>query len=157
MISIVCTSSCNLFIPSVNCCFDRMTKSRLFMSCHPFVGHCGKCRRVRGKGERQRQYCQKDFGEFNQYVSSMPKLYKWCTINSVLDDDNACVCYHSISSKSAGKSLSWWGDPLWCPNHPHIPKPLSSGAPGVPVGAQQMWLSLSGGGASVCVDAATAC
>ncbi|XP_067258080.1 ADAMTS-like protein 5 [Chanodichthys erythropterus] len=23
--------------------------------------HCGKCRRVRGKGERQRQYCQKDF------------------------------------------------------------------------------------------------
>ncbi|XP_026070804.1 ADAMTS-like protein 5 [Carassius auratus] len=24
-------------------------------------GPCGKCRRVRGKGERQRQYCQKDF------------------------------------------------------------------------------------------------
>lgn len=23
--------------------------------------HCGKCRQVRGKGERQRQYCQKDF------------------------------------------------------------------------------------------------
>ncbi|KAM4631380.1 ADAMTS-like protein 5 [Polymixia lowei] len=23
--------------------------------------HCGKCRRVRGRGERQRQYCQKDF------------------------------------------------------------------------------------------------
>ncbi|KAA0723624.1 Papilin Precursor [Triplophysa tibetana] len=27
----------------------------------PFWGHCGKCRRVRGKGERHRQYCQKDF------------------------------------------------------------------------------------------------
>ncbi|XP_067105270.1 ADAMTS-like protein 5 isoform X2 [Osmerus mordax] len=24
-------------------------------------GHCGKCRQVRGRGERQRQYCQKDF------------------------------------------------------------------------------------------------
>ncbi|XP_071370038.1 ADAMTS-like protein 5, partial [Centroberyx affinis] len=24
-------------------------------------GHCGKCRRARGRGERQRQYCQKDF------------------------------------------------------------------------------------------------
>ncbi|KAG9352301.1 hypothetical protein JZ751_020714 [Albula glossodonta] len=24
-------------------------------------GHCGKCRKVRGRGERQRQYCQKDF------------------------------------------------------------------------------------------------
>ncbi|TRY65857.1 hypothetical protein DNTS_018019 [Danionella cerebrum] len=24
-------------------------------------GHCGKCRRVRGKVERQRQYCEKDF------------------------------------------------------------------------------------------------
>uniref|UniRef100_A0A672SMT2 NTR domain-containing protein n=2 Tax=Sinocyclocheilus grahami TaxID=75366 RepID=A0A672SMT2_SINGR len=23
--------------------------------------HCGKCRRVRGRGERQRQYCHKDF------------------------------------------------------------------------------------------------
>ncbi|XP_066557653.1 ADAMTS-like protein 5 [Amia ocellicauda] len=27
----------------------------------PRAGHCGKCRRVRGKGERQKQYCQKDF------------------------------------------------------------------------------------------------
>ncbi|XP_036400483.1 ADAMTS-like protein 5 isoform X2 [Megalops cyprinoides] len=24
-------------------------------------GHCGKCRKVRGRGERKRQYCQKDF------------------------------------------------------------------------------------------------
>ncbi|XP_015198727.1 ADAMTS-like protein 5 [Lepisosteus oculatus] len=27
----------------------------------PRARHCGKCRRVRGRGERQRQYCQKDF------------------------------------------------------------------------------------------------
>ncbi|KAL4613252.1 ADAMTS-like protein 5 isoform X2 [Arapaima gigas] len=25
------------------------------------AGHCGKCRRVRGHGERKKQYCQKDF------------------------------------------------------------------------------------------------
>ncbi|KAL7833513.1 hypothetical protein AOLI_G00284730 [Acnodon oligacanthus] len=25
------------------------------------TGHCGKCRKVKGRGERQRQYCQKDF------------------------------------------------------------------------------------------------
>ncbi|XP_033905762.3 ADAMTS-like protein 5 isoform X1 [Acipenser ruthenus] len=28
---------------------------------HHRPGHCGKCRRVRGKGNRVRQYCQKDF------------------------------------------------------------------------------------------------
>ena len=29
----------------------------------PPAGYCGKCRRVRGRGERQRQYCTMDFGE----------------------------------------------------------------------------------------------
>lgn len=28
-----------------------------------FAGHCGKCLRVKGRRERKRQYCQKDFGE----------------------------------------------------------------------------------------------
>ncbi|KAM9422388.1 ADAMTS-like protein 5 isoform 3-T3 [Salvelinus alpinus] len=39
----------------------------------PRGGHCGKCRRARGRGERQRQYCQKDF-VFRAKV--MSKLYR---------------------------------------------------------------------------------
>uniref|UniRef100_A0A4W5NBX2 ADAMTS like 5 n=1 Tax=Hucho hucho TaxID=62062 RepID=A0A4W5NBX2_9TELE len=39
----------------------------------PYWGHCGKCRRARGRGERQRQYCQKDF-VFRAKV--MSKLYR---------------------------------------------------------------------------------
>lgn len=39
----------------------------------PPGGHCGKCRRVRGRGERQRQYCQQDF-VFRAKV--MGKLYR---------------------------------------------------------------------------------
>ncbi|KAG7247200.1 hypothetical protein CRUP_006629, partial [Coryphaenoides rupestris] len=43
--------------------------------------HCGKCRRVRGRGERQRQYCLRDFGESELRVSVfrgkvMGKLYR---------------------------------------------------------------------------------
>ncbi|XP_010875867.2 ADAMTS-like protein 5 isoform X1 [Esox lucius] len=39
----------------------------------PRGGHCGKCRRARGRGERQRQYCKKDF-VFRAKV--MGKLYR---------------------------------------------------------------------------------
>ncbi|KAL1007527.1 hypothetical protein UPYG_G00087950 [Umbra pygmaea] len=39
----------------------------------PLGGHCGKCKRARGRGERKRQYCQKDF-VFR--VKVMGKLYR---------------------------------------------------------------------------------
>ncbi|XP_058237887.1 ADAMTS-like protein 5 isoform X4 [Hemibagrus wyckioides] len=39
---------------------ERDEKSNYLPRTHS-TGYCGKCRRVKGRGERQRQYCQKDY------------------------------------------------------------------------------------------------
>ncbi|MEQ2273963.1 hypothetical protein XENORESO_011671, partial [Xenotaenia resolanae] len=40
---------------------EREENHRNFLPQGPPGKHCGKCRRVKGRRERQRQYCQKDF------------------------------------------------------------------------------------------------
>ncbi|XP_029111790.1 ADAMTS-like protein 5 [Scleropages formosus] len=40
---------------------ERDENRRNLLPQAPLAGHCRKCRRVRGRGERQKQYCQKDF------------------------------------------------------------------------------------------------
>ncbi|XP_038164413.1 ADAMTS-like protein 5 [Cyprinodon tularosa] len=40
---------------------EREENHRNLLPQAPPRKHCGKCRRVKGRGERQRQYCQKDF------------------------------------------------------------------------------------------------
>ncbi|XP_056135126.1 ADAMTS-like protein 5 [Lampris incognitus] len=40
---------------------EREENHRNLLPQPPARGHCRKCRHVRGRGERQRQYCQKDF------------------------------------------------------------------------------------------------
>lgn len=137
-----------------------MTKSGLFLLCHENISSFCSPLWEMPPGSRERwapeTVLPKRFW-WVQSVAMYPNTTEfWFNVHNILDDGNTFLCCDSISSKSAGKSLSWWGDPLWRPDHPHIPQPLSSGAPRVPVGPKQMWLSPSRGRAPVRVDAPTA-
>lgn len=48
------------------------------------TGYCGKCRRVKGRGERQRQYCQKDYGELKTVQQATEKRVLNCKLRFIL-------------------------------------------------------------------------
>lgn len=60
----------------------------------------------------------------------------------------------SVSGQSFREAVQRRGDALRCPDHPHLPKPLSPGAPRVPLGPKSVQLSQPGGRETVRPDGA---